>query len=538
MYPPMGSRRAESIRLWPRRVGDVGTTGQAGRFPGLGYGDRAVNLASIIDAHPDGSVALISRGQPTTYGELRQQVAALRGGLAGLGLVPGDRLALLAGNNWYFVVAYLAALGAGLVVVPMNPQAPAPEQADELARTRAKAVVVTPAAASAFASIDRSGLPALEAVIESSGVDLPDAVLLDDLVAADPVDLVERAPEDLALLMFTSGTVGAPRAAMLSHGNLRANLDQILASGDDAQRADDVVFGLLPLFHIFGLNVVLNLSLRCGSRVLLIERFDPSSAIEAIERHEVTMIGGPPTMWSALVHQPGVLAASFATVRSAVSGAAPLSVELVDEVRDRLGLELGNGYGLTETSPVVTSAAGTGAPAGSIGAVVPGVEVRVVDADGDDVLVGDSGEILVRGPNVFGGYWEDTEATAAAIDADGWLHTGDLAVMDDEGYVFLVDRAKDLVIVSGFNVVPAEVEAVLMDHPAVQAAAVVGVPHPHTGEAVKAFVVVAPGQSLDEDGLIDFCSERLARYKCPSKVMFVEELPHNVSGKLLRRALR
>jgi long-chain acyl-CoA synthetase len=497
-----------------------------------------VNLASIIDAHPDESVALVSRGQLTTYGELREQVAAVRGGLVGLGLAPGDRLALLAGNNWYFVVTYLAALGAGLVVVPVNPQAPAPEQADEVGRTGAKAVVVTPAAASAFAAIDRARLPDLRVVIVTSGVDLPDAVLLDDLLSAAPVPLVDRAPDDLAVLMFTSGTVGLPRAAMLSHGNLLTNLDQVLAGPGEGQHADDVVFGLLPLFHIFGLNVMLDLSLRCGSRVLLIERFDPSSAIEAVERHQVTMIGGPPTMWAALADQPGVTPASFRSVRSAVSGAAPLPAEVVEEVRDRLGLELRQGYGLTETSPVVTSAAGADAPAGSIGAVLPGVQLRVVDTDGDDVLVGDAGEILVRGPNVFAGYWEDPQATAVALDAEGWFHTGDLAVMDDDGYVFLVDRAKDLVIVSGFNVVPAEVEAVLMEHPAVQAAAVVGVPHPHTGEAVKAFVVVVPGQSLDEDGLIDFCSERLARYKCPSKVMFVDELPHNVSGKLLRRVLR
>ena len=207
-------------------------------------------------------------------------------------------------------------------------------------------------------------------------------------------------------------------------------------------------------------------------------------------------------------------------------------------MRAHLGLTLTEGYGLTETSPVVTSASGTDAPVGSIGPVLPGIEMRLVDADGEDALVGDSGEIWVRGPNVFKGYWQDPEATATAVTEDGWLRTGDIAVVDDHGFVFLVDRAKDLIIVSGFNVFPAEVEEVLVEHPAVERAAVVGVPHPHTGEAVKAYVVLAPGLSAEEDDIIDFCTDRLARYKCPSKVMFVDELPHNVTGKVLRRALR
>jgi len=297
------------------------------------------------------------------------------------------------------------------------------------------------------------------------------------------------------------------------------------------------VFGLLPMFHIFGLNVMLDLSLYTGSRVLLIERFDPSSAVEAIERHEVTVVSGPPTMWSALAAL-GDVATSMRSVRLAVSGAAKLAPEIVVAVRDNLGLELSEGYGLTETAPVVTSATGTDAPAGSIGPVLPGIEMRLVDVDGTDALVGDSGEIWVRGPNVFKGYWNDPDATAAALTPDGWLRTGDIGVVDDSGYVFLVDRVKDLIIVSGFNVYPAEVEEVLIEHPAVHQAAVVGVPHPHTGEAVKAYVVLEPSVSADEDDIIAFCMDRLARYKCPSKIMFVPELPHNLSGKLLRRALR
>jgi long-chain acyl-CoA synthetase len=496
-----------------------------------------VNLATIIDPHPADAVALISRGQETTYGTLREQVAAVRGGLVGLGMQPGDRLAILAGNNWYFVVSYLAALGAGMVAVPLNPLAPAPELEYELATTGARAVVLGSAAAAACGALDRASIPDLEIVIVTSGVDHGDATVLDDLIAGEPAPIVDRSTDDLAVLMFTSGTVGAPRAAMLTHGNLLANLDQIQHSPGRHQDGDDVVFGLLPMFHIFGLNVMLDLSLQSGSTVLLIERFDPSSAVEAVERHEVTVMSGPPTMWSAL-SSLGDVSSSFRSVRTAVSGAAKLSSEVVAAVRDNLGLSLAEGYGLTETAPVVTSSTGTEAPVGSIGPVLPGIEMRLVDSDNEDALVGDSGEILVRGPNVFTGYWNDPEATRAALTDDGWLRTGDVGVVDDDGFVYLVDRAKDLIIVSGFNVFPAEVEDVLVEHPSIDRAAVVGVPHPHTGEAVKAYVVLAEGHPAEEDDIITFCADRLARYKCPSKVMFVDDLPSNVTGKVLRRALR
>ena len=205
---------------------------------------------------------------------------------------------------------------------------------------------------------------------------------------------------------------------------------------------------------------------------------------------------------------------------------------------ERYGLAVKEGYGLTEASPVVTTGLGVDAPVGSVGVPVPGMEVRLVDLSGEDVLVGDAGEIWVRGPNVFGGYWEDEEATARILDPEGWLHTGDLAVVDDDGFIYLVDRIKDLIIVSGFNVFPAEVEEVLLEHPAIEAAAVIGVPHPYTGEAVRAYVVARSGFSIEEDDVIDFVAGRLARYKCPNKVTFVEEIPVGLGGKVLRKALK
>jgi long-chain acyl-CoA synthetase len=262
------------------------------------------------------------------------------------------------------------------------------------------------------------------------------------------------------------------------------------------------------------------------------------SALEAIQKHGVTVLPGAPQMWAAWASMPGLAADSFATVKVATSGAAHLEPQVAETIKARFGLEVGEGYGLTEASPVVTATIGLPWRPGSVGAPVDGVDVRLVDADGEDVLVGDPGEIWVKGPNVFQGYWNDAEATRACIDEDGWLHTGDIAMVDDEGFLFLVDRAKDLIIVSGFNVFPAEVEEVLLEMDGIREVAVVGVPHPHTGEAVKAFVVVDAGHSLEEDAVIEFAAQRLARYKCPAKVNFVEELPLNLSGKVLRRALR
>ncbi len=495
-----------------------------------------MNLAAIIDRHPDDATALISRGRTTTYGQMREQVGGLRAGLIGLGIDPGDRIGIICANNWYFVASYLAVLGAGAVAVPLNPLSPPRELERELAAVGARAMLVGPSGRSTADAIDRSQLPVLEFVIHSEGGS-EGAIPLDDLLATPAVPVVDRGPDDLAVLIFTSGTAGSPKAAMLSHGNLLANLEQTIAlrGGGDAA---DVGFGVLPMFHIFGLNVVLGTALHAGASVLLVERFDPMSAIEAIRKHDVTVLPGAPQMWAAWAAMPDLPEDSFATVKIATSGAARLDPHVAETIRARFGLEVGEGYGLTEASPVVTASVGLPWRPGSVGAPVDGVDVRLVDAEGEDVLVGDPGEIWVKGPNVFQGYWNDAEATRACIDDDGWLHTGDIAMVDDEGFLFLVDRAKDLIIVSGFNVFPAEVEGVLLEMDGIREVAVVGVPHPHTGEAVKAFVVVDGAHSLDEDAVIEFAAERLARYKCPQKVNFVEELPLNLSGKVLRRALR
>ena len=495
-----------------------------------------MNLAHIIDDHDAQKVALISRGRETTYGSLRDQVAHVRGGLAGLGVGAGDRVALLCGTGRYFVISYLATLGLGAVTVPLNPTSPSLEIEREVATVGAKIVVVEPSSAAAWRGVDRANVPTLESVIETEGDSIEGALHLADLLTGPTADIVEVQSETLAVLIFTSGTAGSPRAAMLSHGNLQSNLEQGRSEGARID-ADDVVYGVLPLFHIFGLNVVLGLTLARGATVVLVQRFDPSTALDTIRERKVTVVPGAPPLWLAFSHMDDAPADSFATVRLALTGAAKMPEEAMRRLQQRFGLQIAEGYGLTEASPVVTSSAGMPVKIGSVGKVLEGVEVRLVDENGDDALQGDSGEIWVKGPNVFMGYLNEPDQTARVLTKDGWLRTGDIATVDDEGYLYLVDRAKDLIIVSGFNVFPNEVEEVLAMHPGVQEVGVVGVPHPHQGEAVKAFVVPKAGAHLDEDQLIDWCSDHLARYKCPSKVLFVDQLPRNVSGKLLRRSL-
>ncbi len=494
-----------------------------------------MNLADMIEGHVDDRVALISRNRETTYGELRDQVARLRGGLSSAGVNQGDRVAIMCGNNRYFVITYLATIGIGAVAVPLNPASPAHELEDQLATVEPTTVVVGPTAMNSWARVDRSMIPCVERVVIAEGEPDGDAVTIADLLRSEPAPLVDVEPDHLAVLIFTSGTAGRSKAAMLSHGNLASNIEQG-STVTDRTRAGDVVYSVLPMFHIFGLNVALGVSLSVGATVLLVQRFDPATAVQSIVQRQVTVVPGAPPMWIAFSHFDELPPDAFASVRLPLSGASRLAPAVADRMEEKFGLTILEGYGLTEASPVVTNSIESGRRAGSVGRVLGTQEVRLVDDDGNDVPVGDAGEIRIKGPNVFLGYWNDQEATDRVL-VDGWLHTGDVGVVDDEGFLYLVDRAKDLIIVSGFNVFPAEVEEVLASHPAVAEAGVLGVPHPHDGEAVKAYVVLADGASADEDQLVEHCLDYMARYKCPSKIVFVDELPRNPAGKLMRREL-
>jgi long-chain acyl-CoA synthetase len=475
-----------------------------------------VNLATIIDGHPADAVALVSGDQQVTYGELREQVAVARTALQALGHGDGDRIGLIAANTPETVVALLALLGVGAAVVPLNPQSPPAEREREMG-------VLDPLVVVGTAGLVLSG-------IEPGG-------------AVGAPSIVDRDSDDPAVLMFTSGTAGHSKAAVLSHGNLLANLDQADRVDALRRRSDDVTLGLLPLFHVFGLNVVLLPALRAGGTVVLVDEFDPTAVAGLVARHGVTLMTGPPTLWSALAALPdeAVEPSAYASIRLAASGAAALPVTVATQIRERFGVVVHEGYGLTEASPVVATSVGLDAPPGSIGRPLPGVEVRLLDGRGDDVLVGDVGHLHVRGPNVFDGYWGDPDATEAVLTSDGWLRTGDLAVVDDDGFLFVVDRAKDLVIVSGFNVFPAEVEEVLADHPSVADVAVHGVAHPRTGEAVVADVVPsasAPDDTAEWFALLDaHVGAHLSRYKCPAEYREVQTIPRGLGGKVQRRLL-
>lgn len=486
-----------------------------------------MNLAAALQhgglGRPD-AVALIGGRGATTFGALAESSARLAAALADDGVQPGDRVALVSPNNEAFVTGYLAALHAGATCVPLNPMAPPAELERDLAAVEPR---LTLAAGSVAPLVTAAGQRLRTVDLDA----LPDTA----------APLAERSAADIAVLLFTSGTAGRPKAAMLTHGNLAANIAQVLDHPGLAVGPSDVALGALPFFHVFGLNVVLGVALAAGASTVLVDRFQPRPAARLVERHAVTVLAGVPTMFGDWldVDADDATEETFRSVRLAVSGAAALPAEVEAGFSARFGLVLHQGYGLTEASPIVATTALEPAPPrpGSIGRPLPGVDVRLADLDGADVLTGDPGEIWVRGPNVFPGYWRDPEATRLVLGDDGWLRTGDVAVLDEHGDLRLVDRRKDLVIVSGFNVYPVEVEDVLRTHPDVRDAAVAAAPNPRTGEAVVAFVVPEPGHTPDPAALIAHCARSLARYKCPTRVEVLDELPRDAAGKLLRRAL-
>lgn len=483
----------------------------------------AVNLVSVLlrhaQARPD-AIAIVEGETALTFAELEVLAANTAGSFHRLGIVAGDRVAIAAWNDLSFIAAYLGALWCGAIAVPLNPAAPAVAQAAELERVGAK-VLVLGAGGEHLAG-------------------LPGAIASRALPPGEPMGAeAERDDDEVAVLLFTSGTAGAPRAAMLTHGNLAANIGQVQSHPGLQVGPEDTGLAMLPFFHVFGLNVALGVALAGGVRIVLLPQFDPIRAVELVREHAVSMVAGVPAMFSAFLELPESVAsnAAFRTVRLAVAGAAELPEAIATRFHDRFGVTIYEGYGLTEAAPIVSTTAVDRRPRwGSIGPPLPGVEVRLVDMDGTDVTVGDPGEIWVRGPNVFVGYWEDAEATARVLH-DGWLRTGDVAVADDHGFLSLVDRMKDLVIVSGFNVYPAEVEEALMEHPDVDDVAVIGVPNARTGESITAFVVACPGTAPTLATLRDHVARRLARYKVPTGVHLVDELPRNQAGKVLRREL-
>jgi len=493
------------------------------------------NLAGLILAHPEDQLALVDREGSWTWGAVRRAAAGWAAVLQRAGVGPGDRVVLCAPASARLVVWYLAVLATGAVAAPLNPTSPASELARELDLVRPALALTEGAAGDEL----RAGVARAEVAPGLLGPDTGPALSNDACENGRALEVVPRGAADPALVLLTSGTAGPPRPAVLSHGNLQANLAQLQALAPARPGPSDVLLVPVPLCHVLGINVGLGLGLASGRPVVVAERLDADELARWAERTSATMLIGVPTVfadWVAAGPGRAERLAALGGLRLAVAGGAPLAPALAAEVREASGLVLHQGYGLTEAGPAVATTVGVLDPRpGSSGWPLPGVEVQVVDADGDLALAGDPGEIWVRGPNVFQGYLDDPVATAAVLGPEGWLHTGDLGVLDETGELFVVDRRKDLVVVSGFNVAPAEVEAVLGAAPGVAEVAVVGVPDPRTGEAVAAAVVPAdPSRPPDPEELRRFSAQHLARYKCPVRIRLVPGLPRSASGEVRR----
>jgi long-chain acyl-CoA synthetase len=533
--------------------------------------DVSAHLAALLSraaAEAPQQVALVDArsGRRMTWAEVDAEAGRVARGLAALGMVAGYRVAVALPNSIELVTAYLGALRAGLVVVPVNPRAATGELVRMLVDCGARLVLADVTTLTtvrqAVAGLQDALVGAEEELRSTTVVPrvmalrapaLPGESTYDDLLAAGDeeaaagTDAAPRLPEDgerLAVLLYTSGTSGRPRAAMLTHRALLANIEQAAAVLPPMLTGDDVVLGVLPMFHVYGLNAVLGQVLRQRARLVLVDGFDPEETLTIVEDEAVTVLPvAPPVLvaWRRVAD----LRQRLSGVRLVLSGSAPLSADVVADLTERAGLVVHQGYGLTEAAPVVTSTLCSRGPLGrapkpgSVGAALPGVELRLLDETGAAGAGDDPGEIWLRGENLFSGYWPDA---ADGPDAEGWFATGDVGILDPDGDLFLVDRVRELVVVSGFNVYPTEVEDVVTELESVAEAAVIGTPDERTGEAVVAYVRPAPGSSYSEDEIgaqvREHCEARLARFKQPREVHVVDRLPHTVIGKVAKGRLR
>src|SRR3954454_13240376 len=464
-----------------------------------------------------------------TYSQLDEASARVAALLRDKGIEPGDRVGVMLPNVPYFAVAYYGVLRAGGVVVPMNVLLKGREVKFYLSDPEAKVLF----AWHDFADAAEQG--ASEAGAELVAVKPGE---FEELLAGhEPdTDVAERADDDTAVILYTSGTTGTPKGAELTHDNLRRNAE--LSRNLYDLGPEDVIFGGLPLFHSFGQTCSLNATISRGGCLTMLPRFDPGKALQIIARDGVTIFMGVPTMYGAILHHDDADDADTSSLRICVSGGSAMPGELLRSFEEKFDCTILEGYGLSETSPVASfNHPDRERKVGSIGTPVEGVEMKVVDDEGGEVAQGEVGEIVIRGHNVMKGYWNKPDATKESITEDGWFHTGDMAKVDDDGYFFIVDRKKELIIRGGYNVYPREIEEVLYEHPAVREAAVVGVPHDDLGEEVGAAVALKEGESVGADELRDFVKDQVAAYKYPRRIWFVEELPKGPTGKILKREI-
>jgi long-chain acyl-CoA synthetase len=469
-----------------------------------------------------------------TYAQLDDLSARAAGWLRGRGLRPGDPVGIMAPNVPLFPVFYYGVLRAGGAVVPMNPLLKSREVAHYLGDSGARLVLAWDSAAGEAAGEAAAG--AATAGADAVAIGGP---TLAEIGAWPPVaarEMARRADDDTAVILYSSGTTGTPKGAELTHANLRRNAS-VTATSLLGLGPDDVVMGCLPLFHSFGQTCGLNAAVLSGACLTLIPRFSPAAALRVIERDRVTVFEGVPTMYVSMLGEgPG--SADTSSLRVCVSGGAALPVEVLHGFEKAFGTVILEGYGLSETSPVATFNRCDNRKPGSIGLPIEGVQLKLVSVDGSgDAPPGEAGEIAIRGHNVMKGYLNRPEATAAAL-RGGWFHTGDLARADADGFYYIVDRKKEMIIRGGYNVYPREIEEVLYEHPAVLEAAVIGVPHPALGEEIGAAVTLRPGAVSTPEELREYVRQRVAPYKYPRHVWLTDRLPKGPTGKLLKREIR
>jgi long-chain acyl-CoA synthetase len=491
-----------------------------------------LNLASLLteSAERTPEAPAIRLGElELSYGELDRRSAQLAALLRGRGMRPGDRIGVMLPNVPEFPVAYYGVLRAGGTVVPMNVLLKRREIAFYLEDSGAELLL----AWHGFVEEARDG--AAEAGAEL--IEVEPAAFAEALEEHEPTTgLAETAEDDTAVILYTSGTTGKPKGAELTHLNLFRNADVSSRTTSEISEGD-VVLGALPLFHSFGQTVSMNASLKVGACLTLVPRFHPGEALATMQRDGVTHFYGVPTMYGALLHHPEREGFDTSSLRICITGGASMPVEVLRGFEDAFGAKVMEGYGLSETSPVACSNhPDRERKAGSIGTPIEGVEMRVVDEDDEPVAQGEVGEIVIRGHNIMKGYWQRPEATAEAM-RGGWFHSGDMARTDEDGYFYIVDRKKDLIIRGGYNVYPREVEEVLYEHPKIREAAVVGVPHDEWGEEIGAAVVLHEGEELVPEEVSAYVKERIAAYKYPRLVWFLDDLPKGPTGKILKREI-
>jgi long-chain acyl-CoA synthetase len=493
----------------------------------------ATNLARLLtdsaERFPD-RPALKLDGTVVTYEMLSDGASRIAGLLKDKGLEPGDRVGIMLPNVPYFGIVYYGVLRAGGVVVPMNVLLKSREVRFYLSDPGAKHLF----AWHEFADAAQEGADdaGAEVIIVAPGD-------FERLLAGAPSasEDAERDPSDTAVILYTSGTTGTPKGAELTHANM---LENCRHGATELVRVTehDVILGALPLFHSFGQTCCMNNAVRAGACMTMIPRFDPAKALAIIQRDGVTLFEGVPTMYHAMLNHPDRDRYDISSLRTCVSGGSAMPVEVMRGFEQAFGCVVLEGYGLSETSPVASfNHLDREHKPGSIGTPIKGVEMKVVDDHDQELPVGEVGEIVIRGHNVMKGYWNRPDATAEVM-RGGWLHTGDMARMDEDGYFFIVDRKKDMIIRGGYNVYPREVEEVLYEHPAVLEAAVIGVPDPAMGEEVGAAVALRPGTDASAEEIRAFVKERVAAYKYPRHIWFVDELPKGPTGKILKRELQ